>query len=163
MKVERKTINAAPAPAAWHSVSVGNLVIYREAQDDSYQKQVTVNRTREDGAVYYRDPDNSATNVGWFADGDDIPAGWEPEKVQAYETVARTKRGDIHNVQIVEQDANGNVISPGTEGYPAFRPFNTDELRDLAVANAATVGAKYEAAIVALQELADAIYTAANG
>jgi len=76
------------------------------------------------------------------------------ERVPTY----RDARGAIGNVQIVEEDADGNAIARGMEGYAELASFSTAELRALAEENPESVGAKYVAAIVALRELADAIY-----
>ena len=154
--IERKQVAAAPAPANWHEVRVGTLVVYRNPKQEiaGYEDQM-VNRTNDAGEIRYVDPD--ATGSGFFAEGTQ-PEGWVPEQRTERVPTYRDARGAIGNVQIVEEDADGNAIARGMEGYAELASFSTAELRALAEENPESVGAKYVAAIVALRELADAIY-----
>jgi hypothetical protein len=72
----------------------------------------------------------------------------------------RDARGAIGNVQIVEEDADGNAIARGMEGYAELAAFGSAEMRELAMANVDTVGIAYDTAVSALQNLAEAIYAA---
>ena len=156
--IERKNVAAAPAPANWHEVRVGSLVVYRNPKQEiaGYEDQM-VNRTNDAGEIRYVDPD--ATGSGFFAEGTQ-PEGWVPEQRTERVPTYRDARGAIGNVQIVEEDADGNAIARGMEGYAELAAFGSAELRELAEANADTVGVAYNAAVVALQELAEAIYAA---
>lgn len=159
--VTRREVATPPQPTNWHSVTVQSLKIYREAQDDSYTENKMVPRTNDDGLIYYRDPQDPATNVGWYIEGEQ-PDGWEAELIEKKVLVPRTKRGEVSGISIVEEDASGAPIPRGTEGYAEFQSFNMEELRTLAQANPALVGGAYNTAVSALQALADAIYSAVN-
>ena len=71
----------------------------------------------------------------------------------------RDARGAIGNVQIVEEDADGNAIARGMEGYAELAAFGSAEMRELAMANADTIGIAYDTAVAALQNLAETIYS----
>lgn len=154
--IKRKNISPAPSPANWHSFNVGSLVVYREAQDNSYNKPVKNNVVDDHGRLAYTE---DGRNHEYFVEGEQ-PEGYELVKVHGTERVERTKRGDISNVQIVEEDAEGAAIARGLEGYAELSAFGSDAMRSLAEANAETVGVAYNDAVVALQNLAEAIYAA---
>lgn len=156
-EIKRKNIAAAPAPANWHEIRVGSLVIYRENRREiaGYEDAETP-YVNEDGEFMYIDNEGGQ---GYFAEGSE-PKGWVKNTRLQKQPVYRDARGSISNVQIVEADADGNAIARGTDGYAEFSAFSTDDLRALADENPETVGAKYVAAIEALRELADAIYVA---
>jgi len=156
--IERKNVAAAPAPANWHEVRVGSLVVYRQPREEvAGYEDTMVNRTNEEGDVRYVDPDG--TGSGFFAEGTQ-PDGWTAEQRSERVPVMRMSRGAIGNVQIVEEDAEGAAIARGLEGYAELSAFGSDAMRSLAEANAETVGAAYNDAVVALQNLAEAIYAA---
>ena len=156
--IERKKVAAAPAPANWHEVRVGTLVVYRNPkQEVAGYKDRMVNRTNDAGEIRYVDP--AATGSGFFAEGSQ-PEGWVREKRTERVPTYRDARGAIGNVQIVEEDADGNAIARGMEGYAELSAFGSAELRELAMANADTVGIAYDTAVAALQNLAEAIYAA---
>lgn len=156
--IERKQVEAAPAPANWHEVRVGSLVVYRNPKEEvvGYTEEM-VNRTNEDGDVRYVDPDG--TGSGFFAKGKQ-PKGWTAEQRMERVPVMHNARGSIGNVQIVEEDADGNAIPRGKEGFSELAAFGSSEMRDLAMANADTVGIAYDTAVAALRNLAEAIYAA---
>lgn len=156
--IERKQVAAAPTPANWHEVRVGGLTVYRETrQEVSHYEDQMVNRTNESGEVRYVDPDG--TGSGFFAEGSQ-PDGWTAEQRTERVPVMRDARGAIANVQIVEEDADGNAIARGQEGFAELAAFGSKEMRELAMANADTVGIAYDTAVAALQNLAEAIYAA---
>jgi len=156
--IERKQVEAAPTPANWHEVRVGGLTVYREdRQEVSHYEDQMVNRTNESGEVRYMDPDG--TGSGFFAEGSQ-PDGWTPEQRTERVPVMRDARGAINSVQIVEEDANGVMIPRGKEGFSELAAFGSSEMRDLAMANADTVGIAYDTAVAALRNLAEAIYAA---
>lgn len=156
--IERKQVEAAPTPANWHEVRVGGLTVYREdRQEVSHYEDQMVNRTNESGEVRYVDPDG--TGSGFFAEGAQ-PDGWTAEQRTERVPVMRDARGAINSVQIVEEDADGNMIPRGKEGFSELAAFGSKEMRDLAMANADTVGIAYDTAVAALRNLAEAIYAA---
>jgi len=155
--IKRKTIEVAPTPANWKEVRVGELIVYRESRDElTGHKVVETPFLNDAGEPLYEDGEGGN---GRFAEGAQ-PEGWTLRTIKTNTPVYAPARGMLRGVDIVEEDANGAVINRGTEGYASFGKFNTAELRELAIANPSTVGAKYQETIVALQELADAIYTA---
>lgn len=150
----RRELPAVPTPADWHSVGVNRLVVYREPQDDSYTESVMAdNHNAATGQTEYTD----GNGKGWYTPGEE-PDGWTAVQVQTSQLVARTKRGEVSGISIVEAAASGNPIARDTEGYAEFLSFNMNELRDMAESNPATVGAAYQTAVGALQALAAAIY-----
>jgi hypothetical protein len=157
--IERKNVAAAPAPANWHEVRVGSLVVYREdRQELSGREEVETPYVNEQGEFMYVD---SEGGQGYFAEGSE-PEGWVKNTRPMMQPTYRSARGSISNVQIVEEDADGNAIARGMEGYAELASFSTAELRALAEENPESVGAKYVAAIIALRELADAIYVSVS-
>ena len=155
--IERKNVAAAPAPANWHEVRVGSLVVYRNPkQEIAGQVEVETPYTNDEGEFMYVDNEGGQ---GYFAEGSE-PAGWVKNTRPQMQPTYRDARGAIGNVQIVEEDADGNAIARGMEGYAELAAFGSAEMRELAEANADTVGAAYNAAVVALQDLAEAIYAA---
>jgi len=155
--IQRKSIAEAPAPANWHEVRVGSLVVYRNPkQEIAGQVEVETPYTNDEGEFMYVDNEGGQ---GYFAEGSE-PEGWVKNTRPQMQPTYRDARGAIGNVQIVEEDADGNAIARGMEGYAELAAFGSAEMRELAEANADTVGAAYNAAVVALQELAEAIYAA---
>jgi hypothetical protein len=156
--IERKNVAAAPAPANWHEVRVGSLVVYRnpKREIEGYEEKM-VNSINNAGEICYANTD--ATERGFFAEGTQ-PEGWVPEQRTERVPTYRNARGAIGNVQIVEEDADGNAIARGMEGYAELAAFGSAEMRELAMANVDTVGIAYDTAVSALQNLAEAIYAA---
>ena len=155
-EIKRKNIAAAPTPANWHEVRVGSLIVYNGVrQEIAGHEDAETPYVNEDGKFMYIDNEGGQ---GYFAEGSE-PEGWVKNTRLQEQPVYRDARGSISNVQIVEADADGNAIARGTDGYAEFGAFSTEDLRELAVGNPATVGAAYEAAIVALQNLAETIYS----
>lgn len=156
--IKRKTIETVPSPSNWNEIRVNSLIVYRESRDEVVGSEMTESAVVNDaGEKLYLDADG--TGRGFFAEGA-APEGWVEQVTSTSVPVTTPARGSIRGVEIVEEDADGNAINRGAEGYASFGVFNTSDLRSLAADNMDTVGAKYEAAIVALQALADAIYVA---
>ena len=71
--IERKNVAAAPAPANWHEVRVGSLVVYRNPkQEIAGQVEVETPYTNDEGEFMYVDGEGGQ---GYFAEGSE-PAGW---------------------------------------------------------------------------------------